>query len=92
MNGMFSTRIRVTLGLVCLLVSVLFVSMLLGVIPDQRGAGIKGRETLCEVIAIASSQLVGIRDIQRLEAMLRMIVARNGELVSAGVRVPMASY
>jgi PAS domain S-box-containing protein len=81
-----STRIRITLGLVCLLVSVLFVSMLLGVIPDERNARIKGRETLCEVIAISGSQLVSQRETKRLDTMLRLILDRNAEIVSAGVR------
>ena len=65
------TRIRITAGLVSLLVSVLLLGVLLNVVPDRHGAVIAGRQALCEAIAVNGSQLVSQSDVKRLETVLR---------------------
>ena len=83
---MFSARMRIAFGLVCMLATVLLLAMLLGFVPDRRSAVMDGRKKLCESIAVNGSILANRRDIPRLEAILRTIVERNDDILSAAIR------
>ena len=61
-------------------------AMMLDIIPDHREYVMAGRGTLCEALAMNSSAFVNAADIRRLEAVLRGVVERNPEILSAGVR------
>ena len=76
----------ISLGLTSLVVTVLLVVALLGLVPDRLGALRDGRVALAEVIAANSAGLIVQEDIQRLEATLRLVVARNTDVLSAAVR------
>ena len=83
-----SVKSRITLGLVSMLVSVMMLAIFFGVGPDARQATIQGREALCESIALNSSILVRRGDVASIEGILKAIVDRNVELLSAGIRQP----
>ena len=82
----FSARCHITLGLTFLLVSLVMVASYLGFVPDRLGAIRAGRTALAESIAANSSVFISQADIRRLEANLRLVVARNSDLLSAAVR------
>jgi PAS domain S-box-containing protein len=82
----FAPRTRVTLGLLSLLVSSMMLAMVLRIVPDRREAMIEGRARLCEAIAVNSSVLVNRKDINRLQAILTVLVARHDDIQSAGIR------
>ncbi|WP_149498119.1 ATP-binding protein [Roseiconus lacunae] len=79
-------RTRISLGLICLLMSVLSTAMLLGIIPETQTSIRNGRAHLCENIAWASSEYMSRGEIRRLDSMLESAVKRNPDLLSAGVR------
>jgi PAS domain S-box-containing protein len=81
-----STRMRISIGLACLTLSVLLLSMLLGVLPDREKAVLEGRRTLCEAIAVNSSLMVSQQDVARLQAVLKVTVQRNPDILSAALR------
>ena len=81
-----STRFRIVIGLASLMVSVLLGAMALNIVPDRREAIMQGRSQLCEAIAVNSSVLVNRGDIQRLQAILTVLVSRHTEIQSAGIR------
>ena len=81
-----STRFRIVIGLASLMVSVLLGAMALNIVPDRREAIMQGRSQLCEAIAVNSSVLVNRGDIQRLQAILTVLVSRHEEIQSAGIR------
>ncbi len=81
-----STRMRISIGLACLTLSVLLLSMLIGVLPDREKAVLEGRRTLCEAIAVNSSILVSQQDLARLHAVLKVTADRNPDILSAAVR------
>ena len=81
-----STRFRIVIGLASLMVSVLLGAMALNIVPDRREAIMHGRSQLCEAIAVNSSVLVTRGDIQRLQAILTVLVSRHEEIQSAGIR------
>ena len=82
----FSAKCHIALGLTFLVVSLVMVALYLGFIPDRLGAMRSGRAALAESIAANSSVFISQSDIRRLEANLRFVVARNDDILSAGVR------
>ena len=81
-----SAKLRLSFGLVCLLITVLLLAMVLGLVPDRYGAVMDGRSALCEALAIQSSALVTGGDEETLEITIEAIVQRNADLLSAAVR------
>src|SRR5262245_22465039 len=83
---MLSARTRITIGLASLLVTVLCTAMMLGLVPERRSAILAGRGALCEAIAVSASDYISRGELRRLEAMLHVLLDRNAEIASAGVR------
>jgi PAS domain S-box-containing protein len=82
----FSAKSRITIGLAGLLASVMCAAVLLGMLPDRTSAILEGRASLCESIAVASSDYISRGEVKRLNAFLETIVDRNPDVLSAGVR------
>ena len=83
---MFSTRSRIAFGITCTVVSVVLIAMNVGILPDYRTVAMRGRVQLCEAIAANSSLMVRQRDLQRMQAILELLVDRNADIVTAAVR------
>ena len=80
------TMIRISAGVTCVTLSVLFAALALGLVPDQHGAVVQGRKNLCEAMAIQCSVAVQQRDVPAMEASVKSICKRNSEILSAAVR------
>ncbi|MGB5583742.1 MAG: ATP-binding protein [Gammaproteobacteria bacterium] len=80
------TKVRITLGLMGLMLSLLFTASFLGLIPDARQAVHSGRVALAEAIAVNSSAFITHSDLRRMEANLAFLIERNDDLLSAAVR------
>ena len=87
MTTWISSRSRIAIGQVALLVSVLMCAVALGLIPSQRDAVTRGRTTLCEAIAVTSSVLAARNDMEGLQASLEGIARRDPQMLSAAVRL-----
>ena len=81
-----STRMRISIGLTCVTLSVLLLSMLIGVVPDREKAVLEGRRALCEAIAVNSSIMASQQDLARLQAVLKATAERNPDILSAALR------
>jgi len=81
-----SAKFHITLGLTFLVVTLVLVASYLGFVPDRVGALRAGRTALAESIAANSSVFLSQADIRRLDATLRLVVARNPDILSAAVR------
>ena len=81
-----SSKFHIALGLTFLLVSLVLASSYLGFIPDRIGAIRAGRTALAESIAANSSIFISQSDLRRFEAMLRFVVSRNPNILSAAIR------
>lgn len=81
-----TARVRITLGLSGILVSLLLLASFTGLLPDRNGAIRDGHARLAEAIAVNSSIFVTTTDIRRMNANLKVIVERNDEILSAAVR------
>jgi PAS domain S-box-containing protein len=80
-----STRMRITIGLTCLTLNVLLLSMLFGVLPDRERAVLEGRRSLCEAIAVDSSIMASQQDLTRLQTVLKVIAQRDPDILSAAL-------
>lgn len=81
-----TAKTRITIGLVCMLLSVLSAAMLIGIVPEPKTAVMAGRADLCEAIAVCSSDYISRGELRRLEFLLESVVDRNEDVLSAGVR------
>ncbi|BHH85199.1 hybrid sensor histidine kinase/response regulator [Desulforhopalus sp. 52FAK] len=85
MKGL-SAKSRVSLGLVGIIVTILMVGSYIGIIPDVQKAERNGRTALAETIAIYSSALVDKASPERVADDFSLLVERNTDLASIGLR------
>ena len=81
-----NARAHIAMGQTFLLTTLLMGALALGLVPDRLQAVREGRADLAEALAINGSAMVTQADLRRLEAGLALVVERNDELLSAGVR------
>ena len=81
-----SAKFRIALGLIGLLTSLLLTAEMLNLVPDRLGAQREGRTALAEAVAANNTIFLTREDNRRLESVLRLVVDRNDELLSAAVR------
>lgn len=86
MKKPISVTTRITLSLVAMGMTILLGSQLLGILPNERDAIVRGRSSLCESIAIQFSVLAVRGDQSGMETSLRAVMARNSEIQSIGLR------
>ena len=84
--NILSTKSRMAIGQVSLVVSMLLTASLFGLIPDRTAAVRDGRAALAEAIAANSSILITQKDLDRVEGILNLVVDRNKNLLSASLR------
>ncbi len=85
MKGL-SAKFHIALGESLLVVSMLLTALFLGLVPDRIGAIRESRAALAEVLAVNSSIFVGQKDVDRLHEDLKLVVERNEDILSAGIR------
>jgi len=76
---------QISFGIVCLTVSLLFVSELLGLIPDNKSIELESRKHFAEVFAIQLSSLAYRGQESTIDSTLKLLVDRHSELESAAI-------
>tara|TARA_Y100000782_G_scaffold9114_1_gene10541 strand:+ start:2275 stop:5232 length:2958 start_codon:yes stop_codon:yes gene_type:complete len=84
--GKHSAKVRMAIGQVSILVSLVLISVLLGIFPDEANVERKARQAIAETVAAKGSLFITQSDSQRMEATLQVIVERNPSLLSAAVK------
>lgn len=84
--GRISTKARLAIGMAGIVVSIILVTGMLGLIPNERALILQGRAGVAEAIAVNSSVFITQSDLWRMENNLRVQVQRQDQLLSAGVR------
>ncbi len=79
-------RVKIVFGLQLLLISALGLAIVLGFVPNDQAATMRGRATLAEAIAVNASAFVSRGDMAALDAVLRTEAQRNPDILSMGVR------
>ena len=86
MKTSLSATSRITISLVAMTLTTLLSAHLLGLIPSERDAIMRGRSSLCESIAIQFSVFALRGDNEAMDTSLKAIVSRNSEIRSVGLR------
>ena len=81
-----STRSRLTMGIVSILMTILLIAATIGLIPSAEHATRYGRAKVAETIALTSTQYVNRNDFRNLTNLMESYAARNGQLISIGLR------
>ncbi len=81
-----SPLVRLSFGLVMLTVAILLVVDLLGFIPDTTKPELQARKVIAESVAVQMSSSVSAENLLAAEPMLRSVVNRNANVLSAAVR------
>ncbi len=79
-------KAHIALGQAALMIALMLLAVSLGLVPDQLSAQRQGRAALAEAIATNGTVLITKGDINRLEDILRLVVERNPDILSAAVR------
>ena len=86
LSRIFNPVTRIAFGLACLAVSLILLSTLLGIFPDQYRETSEKRELIAETIALSFSTLVTSLNDEALEDSLIKTADRYPEIQSIGVR------
>ena len=86
LTGKWSTQLRIVIGQISIIVSATLLAVFLGIFPNEENVERKGRQALAESIAAKGSLFITHSDTKKIEAVLQLVVARNPDLLSAGIR------
>ena len=81
-----TARMRVTIGLICLLISLMVLVITIGIGPNQHRAMLKGRSNLAESLAISCIMHLNRRQLDEVDTLIKSCVSRNSEMRSAAIR------
>ena len=84
---MFTPKTQIAFALTSLVVCILIVTKSVGLVPNRAQTITNARGKLCESIALGGSALLSsTKNIRAFEALLKSVVERNPQLLSAGLR------
>jgi diguanylate cyclase (GGDEF)-like protein/PAS domain S-box-containing protein len=83
-----SLPLRASVCLTCLMLSLLFLGVALGLVPDPQPAVLAGRKALSEQLAVQCGYLAEMNKHAALLSSLEGAVRRSSDLLSAGIRAP----
>ncbi|MCZ6774816.1 MAG: EAL domain-containing protein [Proteobacteria bacterium] len=81
-----SPTVRLTIGMVSLMASLLLVAQLLGLLPDQTSISLDARKKVVEALATQLSWSASQNDFRTLQVTLGSVVESNDEILSAALR------
>ena len=87
LNRFISTRFRLAMGLVSVLMSIVMGAYTIGLLPDEERIRQECRADLCETIAMYSSVFASQDDTKTIQDTLDQIVKRNPHIRTIGLRL-----
>ena len=87
LNRFISTRFRLAMGLVSVLMSIVMGAYSIGLLPDEERIRQECRADLCETIAMYSSVFASKEDTKTIQDTLDQIVKRNPDIRTIGLRL-----
>jgi diguanylate cyclase (GGDEF)-like protein/PAS domain S-box-containing protein len=78
--------VRISLGLILSVISILIVADLIGLVPDDKETLIEGRRTLAESLTVQYSLAAQKYDYESIKASMRILVERNDDVLAAILR------
>ena len=81
-----SPVLRITLGLLSLMISLLLIGDLFGIIPNQKQSEMDARKIITESLAIQVSSEIAENQIEQAAELLNIVVQRNQNIQSIGLK------
>lgn len=81
-----NAKAQIALGQVSIIISLMLIANLIGIMPDDKTPVRHGRAALAEALAVNGSAMITQKDLKRLQHILQIVIKRNPELISAGIR------
>ncbi|MAE63923.1 MAG: hypothetical protein CMJ18_06585 [Phycisphaeraceae bacterium] len=81
-----NTATRISVALASMVMAVLFTAQFIRLVPDERGALLKGRKTLAESLAIQASWAARNEDLGTMRAIIKANKVRNNDIRSIALR------
>ena len=85
--GVIFPAMRISFALVLLTTCILLTAELLGFMPDEDKFSLDARTKISESLGIQFSLLAPDQDIKKIQKLIRFIVKRNSDILSAGIRL-----
>jgi len=85
-NGIKSTTIRVSLGVVSLTFCLLLSAELIGLLPDNKQAKLDARQKVVELVAVQIASAAARNDVRIVQTILTTVVERDDHILSAAMR------
>ncbi len=86
LKGRLSPAIRISFGLILLIISTLLAADLFGIIPNESKATLDARQKISEALAVHFTILSTTNDMRKMNFSLKTLVERDDDIVSAGLR------
>lgn len=84
----FTPAIRITVGILCLTISLVLIADFFGITPDGERAAVKQRQHFAEMLSIQMSLATEAKNLAAVQGLLWAAVKRNDEVISAAVKRP----
>ncbi len=86
MSKFFTPTLRLSFGLISLVISLVMIAFVIDVVPDERRAEIESRAKMAEALAVQLAGAASRDDIATLKETMLAVVERNPEVASIALR------
>ena len=86
MTGIFSPKLQLSLGLLSLTISLIFIAASLGLWPDEQRAQLQARATVSGALAVQLAGLASRNDADAIKDIIDTVVSRDPDLLSIAIR------
>ena len=76
-----STKFRITLGLVSIILSIMLCALFLGLMPDEQKERVRGKVAIAETIAANSTLMLTHGDVRRMETLIALMIQRSPDIL-----------
>jgi diguanylate cyclase (GGDEF)-like protein/PAS domain S-box-containing protein len=83
---LFTPTLQMTVGLLSMMLSLIFIACSIGLIPNANEAALEARQRAAESLAVQLASLVTRNDIAGINDTITSVVGRNGDVLSIAVR------
>ena len=86
MRGLLSPKLQISIGLVSLTISLIFIASSLGLLPNEEKAQLQARATLSGALAIQLASVASRNDAAAIEDTIDAVVTRSPDVLSIAIR------
>ena len=86
MKRFLSPTLQISLGLLSLTVSLIFIAYSFGLVPNEEKAALDARARISENLAVQLANLAGRNDTESIKDTIASVTSRDADVLSVGVR------